>query len=41
MKFKKVMATIGKVITFPLVKAADALCWPFGKCYEKLKKYRP
>ena len=40
MKFKKVMATIGKVITFPLVKAADALCWPFGKCYEKLKKYR-
>ena len=40
MKFKKVMATIGKVITFPFVKAADALCWPFGKCYEKLKKYR-
>lgn len=40
MKFKKIAASVGKVIAFPFVKAADFVCWPFEKSYEKLKKYR-
>ena len=40
MKFKAVLLFVGRVIAFPFSKAADVLCWPFKKTYQKLKNYR-